>query len=120
MSKEKRKVKYSYEELKEKYIDRKVKPVKLFGKQEVTALSVFITFVINLLVLMVVAVVSGYFLDRWLKTTPLFIVIFILLGVLATFRNLFTWYYKQEVNKRGKQTSNGPIDSRNEDGGRDV
>ena len=31
----------------------------------------------------------GYYIDKWLNTKPLFIVIFLFLGVVAAFYNLF-------------------------------
>ncbi len=59
-------------------------------------------FLITVGISMVAATVIGLFigheLDRWLDTTPWFTAIFLLIGIIAGFRNLF--YYA----KRGQET----------------
>lgn len=44
---------------------------------------------IELMVAMFVGLAAGFFLDKYLETTPLFIIIFFLLGVAAGFRNVY-------------------------------
>ncbi len=44
---------------------------------------------IELMVAMFVGLATGFFVDKWLETTPLFILIFFLLGVAAGFRNVY-------------------------------
>ena len=44
---------------------------------------------IELMVAMFVSLAAGFFLDKYLETTPLFIIIFFLLGVAAGFRNVY-------------------------------
>ncbi len=44
----------------------------------------------------------GKKLDGWLKTSPLFLLIFIILGIGASFTNLFKIVEKSSGNKKGK------------------
>lgn len=51
-------------------------------------------------------IVIGYFLDKWLKTSPLFFLIFLILGIIEGFRNLITAtqkYSKDDDVKKNKQ-----------------
>lgn len=106
MSKDKKtKAKYSFDELKEKYIDRKTKPITILARDEVTGLNIVISFIVNLFVLLAIGLIGGYYLDRWLGTTPFFMIILVIIGIIAAFRNLISWYYKQEVKEHGVQQS---------------
>lgn len=46
------------------------------------------------------ATIGGYFLDRWLGTTPLFTLIGIAVGAAAGFRNLFRTIKRAEKDER--------------------
>jgi|SRR5690554_5206200 len=79
--------KYSYEELKRKYIDKE--PAKQTTTKEVTnALSIFIGFIFNMVLLIAAGLFIGYFIDKRLETTPIFMLLLTLLGIGAAFRNL--------------------------------
>jgi len=50
----------------------------------------------------VVGVVLGYFIDRWLHTTPIGIIIFLFLGFAAGFMNLYRSQTKHDdTDKKG-------------------
>lgn len=53
---------------------------------------------LNLLSSVLVGVFIGLGLDVWLETKPLFILIFLLLGMAAGFRSI--WVYMQSLDKR--------------------
>lgn len=42
----------------------------------------------------------GRYLDEWLGTDPLFLLVFIVLGVLSSFRNLYVYGMKYGTKKR--------------------
>lgn len=78
---------YSYDELKSKYIDKK--PTTSFKTKEITSgLSIFVTFVINMVVLLTIGIFLGLYIDNKLNTKPLFLLLLILLGIGAAFRNM--------------------------------
>lgn len=37
----------------------------------------------------IIGLVIGYFLDKWLGTNPLFLIVFLIFGVIAAFRNAY-------------------------------
>jgi ATP synthase protein I len=37
----------------------------------------------------VIAIAIGYYLDKWFGTSPLFFLIFLVLGIIAAFRNIY-------------------------------
>jgi ATP synthase protein I len=53
---------------------------------------------INLVFAGAVGLAIGYFLDKWLKTTPILTIMFFLIGTFAGFRVIY-----QEVQKMGKE-----------------
>jgi ATP synthase protein I len=55
---------------------------------------------INLVFSSAIGAVIGHFLDKWFKTTPIFIILFFFIGTLAGFLQI----YKQ-VQKLGKEDS---------------
>jgi len=86
--------KYSYEELSEKYINKsQEKKVpkndnnKGFGK----AYAAITSFIFTLIITMFIAIFLGTYLDQWLNTKFLFTGVFLLLGILASFRNLIVY-----------------------------
>jgi ATP synthase protein I len=44
---------------------------------------------ISMALAIVIAIFIGYYLDKWFKTSPLFFLIFMILGIVAGFRNLY-------------------------------
>ncbi len=36
-----------------------------------------------------ISLLIGYFLDKWLDTTPIFLIVFLVLGIMAAFRNAY-------------------------------
>ena len=44
---------------------------------------------INLVAASVIGLAMGYYLDKWLETSPWLTLIFLLLGIVAGFRNIF-------------------------------
>lgn len=102
------KPKFSYEELKEKYIDRKVKHNPLISKKGgLTSLNIVISFIVVLITLLGLGFIIGYYLDRLLGTKPIFMLICIFLGIAGAFRNLIHWLLKQEDSKNGKAKDEG-------------
>lgn len=98
-----KKSKFSYDELKEKYIDQKVKPHFLISKKGgLTSLNIVISFIVILITLLGLGFIIGFYLDRWLGTKPIFMLICIFLGIAGAFRNLIYWILKQEDSKNGK------------------
>jgi len=53
---------------------------------------------IHLVMTSVLGLALGYFLDKWLETTPWLTMVFFFLGVVAGFKNMF-----QEVKKLSKK-----------------
>ena len=43
----------------------------------------------NMVACTVVGLVMGYFLDRWLNTAPWMLLLWLLLGIVAGFRNIY-------------------------------
>jgi ATP synthase protein I len=55
-----------------------------------------------LLVALALGVGIGYYLDRWLGTAPWFLVIFILAGLFAGFRNMYRLLRREiELSRKG-------------------
>ena len=55
-----------------------------------------------LLVALALGVVIGYYLDRWLGTAPWFLVIFILAGLFAGFRNMYRLLRREiDLSRKG-------------------
>ena len=44
---------------------------------------------ISMVLALVIAILIGYYLDKWFKTSPLFFLIFMILGLVAGFRNVY-------------------------------
>lgn len=82
-----RSTKYTYEELKRKYIDKEVPTYKKV-KAVTNDYHVFISFIINLVILIALGGGCGYYLDQKFDTKPIMMLLLILLGIGAAFRNL--------------------------------
>lgn len=55
----------------------------------VKAVGIGLDLVSQVIGCIVIGALIGYLLDRWLNTTPVFLMIFIVLGVMAAFRNAY-------------------------------
>ena len=44
---------------------------------------------ISIALAIVIAIAIGYYLDKWFQTSPLFFLIFMILGIVAGFRNIY-------------------------------
>ncbi len=44
---------------------------------------------ISLVVSMLIGLAMGFYLDRWLETSPMFTLIMLLIGIIAGFRNVY-------------------------------
>jgi len=102
---EERKPKYTYEELKEKYIDGKQSSDYVKTKQVADDYNMIVSFLISIMLFIGIGVFLGVLLDRRLDTEPLFIIVFTFLGIGAAYRNLFKSITKHDKGstKDGKQ-----------------
>jgi len=44
---------------------------------------------ISMVLALVIGIAIGYYLDRWFETSPVFFLIFMVLGIVAGFRNIY-------------------------------
>jgi ATP synthase protein I len=44
---------------------------------------------ISMVLALVIAIIVGYYLDKWFHTSPVFFLIFMVLGIVAGFRNIY-------------------------------
>jgi ATP synthase protein I len=44
---------------------------------------------ISMVMAMVIAIAIGYYIDKWFQTSPVFFLIFMILGIVAGFRNIY-------------------------------
>lgn len=64
---------------------------------------------ISMVAATIIGLAMGYYLDKWLETSPWFTLIFLLLGIIAGFRNLYI--LTQRELRRQKNTNNDESDS---------
>lgn len=97
-----KKPKYTYEELSDKYIEKKddKNAKKREVKQFASDYQMIVSFGVTLVVLIALGIFLGYKLDQELQTTPLFILVFTFLGIAAAYRNLF-----KDANRKDKGSS---------------
>ncbi|QVK17786.1 AtpZ/AtpI family protein [Mycoplasmatota bacterium] len=90
MNKEnKEKAKYTYEELSEKYLEKKVLDKKTNKMKSLASdYQMIVSFIVTLVILIFLGIFLGNKLDQKLKTSPLFILLFTFLGIGASYRNL--------------------------------
>lgn len=53
---------------------------------------------------------AGYYLDRWLKTSPWFTILFLLVGIAAGFLNIFVSVTRSRPSRRSEKDAQ-PIDA---------
>lgn len=49
-----------------------------------------------------IGLAMGIYLDKWLDTSPWFTLIFLLLGIVSGFRNIFVLTYRELKKQRGE------------------
>ncbi len=55
---------------------------------------------ISMVLALVIAIVVGYYLDKWFKTSPVFFLIFMVLGIIAGFRNIYVIMKRTEKDMK--------------------
>jgi F0F1-type ATP synthase assembly protein I len=63
--------------------------VKEETRKYIRLLAVVSTIGLSMVLALVIGILIGYFLDKWLKTGPVFFLIFMILGIVAGFRNIY-------------------------------
>jgi ATP synthase protein I len=58
-------------------------------RKYIKLLALASTMGISMVLALVIAIIVGYYLDKWLKTSPVFFLIFMVLGIVAGFRNIY-------------------------------
>jgi ATP synthase protein I len=58
-------------------------------RKYIKLLAIVSTMGISMVLAIVVAIAIGYYLDKWFKTSPVFFLIFMVLGIVAGFRNIY-------------------------------
>jgi ATP synthase protein I len=51
---------------------------------------------ISMVLALVIAIAIGYYLDKWFQTSPVFFLIFMVLGIVAGFRNIYVLMKRAE------------------------
>lgn len=59
------------------------------NKSFVVAIGMGLDLASQIIGCIIIGLLIGYFLDKWLNTTPLFLIIFLILGIAAAFRNAY-------------------------------
>jgi F0F1-type ATP synthase assembly protein I len=65
-------------------------------KRTIKALGFLSTVGISMALAICLGALIGYYLDKWLGTSPWLLLVFLAFGVAAAFRNLFIMYKKAE------------------------
>ena len=58
-------------------------------RKYIKLLALASTMGISMVLALVIAIVLGYYLDKWFQTSPVFFLIFMVLGIIAGFRNIY-------------------------------
>lgn len=58
-------------------------------KNYIKLLAIVSTMGISMVLALVIAIAIGYYLDKWFQTSPVFFLIFMVLGIVAGFRNIY-------------------------------
>ena len=65
-------------------------------KKTIRALGFLSTVGISMVLAICLGALIGYYLDKWLDTSPWLLLVFLGFGIVAAFRNLFIMYKKAE------------------------
>jgi ATP synthase protein I len=101
MDEKEKKTQFTYDELKEKYIDGKQKTSYTKTQKIASDYNMIVTFIISVMLFIGIGVFAGVYLDRYLNTTPLFILVFSFLGIAVAYRNLFISITKHDDKDKG-------------------
>ena len=66
---------------------------------------------ISMVAATIIGLAMGYYLDKWLETSPWFTLIFLVLGIIAGFRNIYI--LTERELKRQRNSNNDESDSPN-------
>jgi len=58
-------------------------------KKYIKLLAQVSTMGISMVLALVISIAIGYYLDKWFQTSPWFFLIFMVLGIVAGFRNIY-------------------------------
>jgi ATP synthase protein I len=58
-------------------------------RKYIKLLAIVSTMGISMVLAIVIAIAIGYYLDKWFKTSPIFFLVFMVLGIIAGFRNIY-------------------------------
>ena len=58
-------------------------------KKYIKLLAQVSTMGISMVLALVISIVIGFYLDKWFQTSPWFFLIFMVLGIVAGFRNIY-------------------------------
>ncbi|MBA4393468.1 MAG: hypothetical protein C0407_07930, partial [Desulfobacca sp.] len=58
-------------------------------RKYIKLLAIVSTMGISMVLALVIAIAIGYYLDKWFQTSPVFFLIFMVLGIVAGFRNIY-------------------------------
>lgn len=58
-------------------------------RKYIKLLAMVSTMGISMVLALVIAIVIGYYLDKWFQTSPVFFLVFMVLGIVAGFRNIY-------------------------------
>lgn len=58
-------------------------------RKYIKLLAMVSTMGLSMVVALVLAIAIGYYLDKWFQTSPVFFLIFMVLGIVAGFRNIY-------------------------------
>jgi ATP synthase protein I len=58
-------------------------------RKYIKLLAMASTMGISMVMAMVIAIAIGYYIDKWFQTSPVFFLIFMVLGIVAGFRNIY-------------------------------
>jgi ATP synthase protein I len=58
-------------------------------RKYIKLLAMVSTMGLSMVLALVIAIAVGYYLDKWFQTSPVFFLIFMVLGIVAGFRNIY-------------------------------
>jgi ATP synthase protein I len=65
-------------------------------RKYIKLLALASTMGISVVLAIVIAIAIGYYLDKWFQTSPVFFLIFMVLGIVAGFRNIYVFMKRTE------------------------
>jgi ATP synthase protein I len=65
-------------------------------RKYIKLLAMVSTMGLSMVLALVIAITVGYYLDKWFQTSPVFFLIFMVLGIVAGFRNIYVLMKRAE------------------------